>query len=58
VNDVDSLLNGLLKCLQHPDDIRARAKAARQNVDAEWSIQAATRRLEKILLQAVESRHP
>ena len=57
VNDVDSLLNGLLKCLQHPDDIRARASAARQCVDAEWSIQAATRRLERMLLQAVETRH-
>lgn len=56
VNDVDSLLNGLLKCLQHPDDIRARANAARQCVDAEWSIQAATRRLEMILLQAAETR--
>lgn len=56
VNDVDSLLNGLLKCLQHPDDIRARANAAHQCVDAEWSIQAATRRLEVILLQATETR--
>ncbi len=57
VNDVDSLLNGLLKCLQHPDDIRARANSARQSVDADWSIQAATRRLEMILQQAVETRH-
>ena len=57
VNDVDSLLNGLLKCLLHPDDIRARANSARQSVDAEWSIQSATRRLEMILQQAVETRH-
>ena len=56
VNEVDSLLNGLLKCLQHPDDIRARANAARQSVDAEWSIQAATRRLEGILQQAAQTR--
>ena len=56
VNDVDSLLNGLLKCLQHPNDIRARAIAARQSVDAEWSIQAATRRLEMILQQAAQTR--
>ena len=56
VNDADSLLNGLLKCLQHPNDIRARASAARQSVDAEWSIQAATRRLEGILQQAAQTR--
>jgi glycosyltransferase involved in cell wall biosynthesis len=56
VNDVDSLLTGLLKCLQHPDDIRTRAIAARLSVDAEWSIQAATRRLEMILQQAAQSR--
>lgn len=56
VNDVHSLLNGLMKCLQHPDEIRTRANEARRCVDAEWSIQAATRRLETILLQAAQTK--
>lgn len=56
VNDIDSLLNGLMRCLQHPDEIRATANEARRCVDAEWSIQAATRRLEEILLQAAQTR--
>jgi glycosyltransferase involved in cell wall biosynthesis len=56
VNDTDSLLNGLLKCLQHPDDIRARASAASKCVELQWSIQAATRRLEVILEQAAITR--
>ena len=56
VNDVNSLLQGLLKSLQHPDAIRARVNDARRCVDAEWSIQAATRRLEMILLQAAQTK--
>jgi glycosyltransferase involved in cell wall biosynthesis len=56
VNDVDSLLNGLMKCLLHPDEIRNKANEARRCVDAEWSIQAATRRLETILLQAARTK--
>lgn len=56
VNDVDSLLHGLMKCLQHSDEIRTRANEARRCVDTEWSIQAATRRLEAILLQAARTK--
>jgi len=56
VNDVDSLLKGLLKSLQHPDDIRARASEASKCVELQWSIQAATRRLEVILEQAAITR--
>jgi glycosyltransferase involved in cell wall biosynthesis len=56
VNDVECLLNGLLKSLQHPDDIRARASEASKCVELQWSIQAATRRLEVILEQAAITR--
>ena len=56
VNDVDALLKALIKCVQQPDAIRDTAIEARKCVESQWSIQAATRRLEVILQQAAQTK--
>jgi glycosyltransferase involved in cell wall biosynthesis len=56
VDDVDALLRALIKCVQQPEAIRDTATEASKCVESQWSIQAATRRLEVILQQAAQTK--
>ena len=56
VDDVDALLKALIKCVQQPEAIRDTATEASKCVESQWSIQAATRRLEVILQQAAQTK--
>ena len=56
VDDVDALLKALIKCVHQPDAIRDTAIEASKCVESQWSIQAATRRLEVILHQAAQTK--
>ncbi len=56
VNDSSSLRDGILRVIRRSSEAKNRAEKAMSQVQSEWSIQAAARRLEQILTRASQMR--